>query len=54
MACRLFGAKPLSESMLGIYQLELPNGRRGVMRPPTCPIGLKVEAAMASAEITVE
>ena len=28
-----------------------PNGRGGMMRPPTHPIGLKVEAAMASAEI---
>ena len=28
-----------------------PNGRGGMTRPPTHPIGLKVEAAMASAEI---
>ena len=28
-----------------------PNGRGGMMWPPTHPIGLKVEAAMASAEI---
>ena len=28
-----------------------PNGRGGMTRPPTHPIGLKVKAAMASAEI---
>ena len=31
-----------------------PNGRGGMTRPPAYPIGLKVEAAMASAEIKVE
>ena len=31
-----------------------PNGRGGMTRPPIQPIGLKVEAAMASAEIGVE
>ena len=33
-----------------LYVLR-PNGRGGMTRPPTHPIGLKVEAAMASAEI---
>ena len=31
-----------------------PNGRGGMTRPPAYPIGLKVEAAMASVEIKVE
>ena len=30
-----------------------PNGRGGMTRPPAYPIGLKVMAAMASAEIKV-
>ena len=36
-----------------LYVLK-PNGRGGMTRPPTYPIGLKVEAAMASVEIKVE
>ena len=31
-----------------------PNGRGGMTTPPTPPIGLKVEAAMTSAEINAE
>ena len=31
-----------------------PNGRGGMARPPAYPIGLKVEAAMASVEIKAE
>ena len=33
------------------WYVPRPNGRGGMTRPPTHPIGLKVEAAMASAEI---
>ena len=31
-----------------------PNGRGGMFRPPTRPIGLRVEAAVASAEVNVD
>ena len=31
-----------------------PNGRGGMSRPPTRPLGLRVEAAVASAEINVD
>ena len=31
-----------------------PNGRGGMSRPPTRPVGLRVEAAVASAEINVD
>ena len=34
--------------------LPRPNGKGGMTQPPTQPIGLKVEEAMASAEIDVE
>ena len=41
------------ESIRDLY-VSKPNGRGGMTQPPTCPIGIKVEAAMASAEINTE
>ena len=54
LSCKLGGSALSLPNALPCLYLPRPNGKGGMIQPPTQPIGLKVEEAMTSAEIDVE